>query len=84
LDNAAPPEDHRRRRRAASSPAVQIEGQIAGDELAKRVVVITQLAEELDRNTLELAMRIVPIEWWEARLGATVPSERRKAASASS
>jgi hypothetical protein len=84
LDNADPPEDHRRRRRAASSPAVQIEGQIAGDELAKRVVVITQLAEELDRNTLELAMRIVPIEWWEARLGATVPSERRKAASASS
>jgi hypothetical protein len=83
LDNSDPPEDHRRHRRAASSPAVQIEGQIAGDELAKRIVVITQLAEELDRNTLELALRIVPVEWWEGRLGATVPAERRRAADAS-
>jgi hypothetical protein len=77
LDNSDPPDDHRRQRRANSSPAVQIEGQIAGDELASRIVVITQLAEELDRTTLELALRIVPLEWWEARLGATVPAERR-------
>jgi hypothetical protein len=80
LDNADPPDDHRRQRRANSSPAVQIEGQIAGEELANRIVVITQLAEELDRATLELALRIVPVEWWEARLGATVPAERRPAA----
>ena len=60
-----------------SSPAVQIEGQIAGDELAKRIVVITQLAEELDRTTLDLALRVVSLEWWEARLGATVPSDGR-------
>jgi hypothetical protein len=72
LDNSDPPEDHRRRRRASSSPAVQVEGQIAGEELANRIVVITQLAEELDRTTLELALRIVPVEWWRARLGATV------------
>src|SRR5258708_39742757 len=39
LDNSDPPEDHRRRRRAGSSPAVQIEGQIAGKELANRIVV---------------------------------------------
>ena len=77
LDNADPPKDHRRHRRAASSPAVQIEGQIEGDELAKRIVVITQLAEELDRTTLDLALRLVPVEWWEARLGTTVPPERR-------
>jgi len=83
LDNADPPQDHRRNRRAASSPAVQIEGQVEGDALAKRIVVITQLAEELDRTTLDLALRIVPIEWWEARLGATVPSERRNAADTS-
>ena len=51
--------------------------------LAKRLVVITQLAEELDRTTLDLALRIVPVEWWEARLGATVPSERRNAADTS-
>ena len=80
LDNTDPPDDHRRRRRATSSPAVQIEGHIAGDELATRIVVITQLAEELDRNTLELAMRIVPLEWWQARLGATVPAVWRPAA----
>jgi hypothetical protein len=80
LDNSDPPEDHRRQRRASSSPAVQIEGQIAGEELANRIVVITQLAEELDRATLELALRIVPVEWWAARLGAPVPPERRPAA----
>jgi hypothetical protein len=77
LDNSDPPEDQRRQRRAHSSPAVQIEGGIAGEQLADRVVVITQLAEELDRSTLELALRIVPLEWWEARLGTTVPQERR-------
>jgi hypothetical protein len=68
LDNADPPADHRRRLRANSSPAVQIEGQV-DDELANRIVIITQLAEELDRATLELALRIVPVEWWQARLG---------------
>lgn len=73
LDNADPPQDYRRQRRASSSPAVQVEGQIAGEELAARIVVITQLAEELDRNTLDLALRIVPVEWWQTRLGATVP-----------
>jgi hypothetical protein len=77
LDNSDPPEDPRRQRRARSSPAVQIEGGIAGELLADRIVVITQLAEELDRGTLELALRIVPVEWWEHRLGATVPKERR-------
>ena len=84
LDNSDPPEDHRRRRRADSSPAVQIEGEIAGEELANRIVVITQLAEELDRATLKLALRIVPVEWWKARLGATVLPERRPAAGPSS
>jgi hypothetical protein len=77
LDNAEPPEDPRRRRRARSSPAVQIEGGIDGESLADRIVVITQLAEQLDRATLELALRIVPLEWWEQRLGFTVPDERR-------
>jgi hypothetical protein len=32
-------------------------------------VAISQLAEELDRQTLELALRIVPVQWWAARLG---------------
>jgi hypothetical protein len=80
LDNAEPPEDPRRQRRARSSPAVQIEGGIAGESLADRIVVITQLAEALDRGTLALALRIVPLEWWQQRLGATVPDERRNVA----
>jgi hypothetical protein len=35
------------------------------------LVVIAQLAEALDRGTLELALRIVPVEWWHARLGTS-------------
>ena len=66
LDSSDPPDDHRRRLRARSNPAVQVEGQITGDELADRIVVITQLAEDLDRTTLALALRIVPVEWWRA------------------
>jgi hypothetical protein len=77
LDNSDPPDDQRRQRRARSSPAVQMEGGIAGEQLADRVVVITQLAERLDRATLELALRLVPLEWWEARLGTAVPPEAR-------
>jgi len=84
LDNSDPPEDHRRHRRARSSPAVEIEGDIDGEELAKRIVVIAQLAEGLDRATLDLAMRIVPLEWWEARLGMSVPRERRTVGTPSS
>ena len=75
LDNSDPPDDSRRRRRAQSSPAVQIEGGIAGEQLADRVVVIAQLAEELDRGTLELALRIVPVAWWRARLGTADSQE---------
>ena len=41
------------------------------DRLAQRLVAITQLAEQLDRGTLELAVKIVPVAWWEARLGTT-------------
>ena len=53
LDNADPPGDAPRYRRAASSPAVQVEGQIAGEDLARRIVVIAQLAEELENRALE-------------------------------
>ena len=77
LDNADPPRDHGRQRRASSSPSVQIAGQVTGDDLGSSIVVITQLAEQLDRNTLDLALRIVPLEWWQARLGATVPLDRQ-------
>jgi hypothetical protein len=76
LDSSHPPSDARRQRRARSSPAVQIEPELGGAWLADRIVVIVQLAEELDRGTLDLALRIVPVQWWQARLGTTVQSTR--------
>lgn len=69
LDNAEPPEDPDRRRRARSSPAARVERSATEDWIAERVMVIVQLAADLDRATLEVALRIVPLEWWEERLG---------------
>jgi hypothetical protein len=62
-------EDRGRQRISQSSPAVQLVGAFDDKQLADRVVRITQLAERLDRQTLELALRIVPAEWWAARHG---------------
>jgi hypothetical protein len=73
LDSTHPPTDRRRQQRARSSPALQIEGDPGGEWLANRMVVIAQLAEELDRETLELALRIVPVDWWRERLGTAAP-----------
>jgi hypothetical protein len=74
LDNKYPPEDKRRQRRSRSSPAVQIAIEPGSQWLAERIVVITQLAENLDRGTLEVALQIVPVEWWKERLGTATPS----------
>jgi hypothetical protein len=74
FDATYPPSDIRRQRRARSSPAVEIESELGAEWLSDRIVVITQLAEELDRRTLELALRIVPVRWWEERLGTNVPT----------
>lgn len=74
LDAKYPPDDVARQWRARSSPAVQIEFQPGVNWLADRIVTTTQLAESLDRGTLELAMRLVPVQWWEARLGTAAPS----------
>jgi hypothetical protein len=64
-------EDRLRRHMARSNPAVRITGDMGDDRLAQRAVAITQLAEQLDSGTLDLAVKIVPIAWWEARLGTT-------------
>jgi hypothetical protein len=72
LDTSNPPDDRRRQRRARSSPALQIEADRGVDWIADRIVVITQLAEALDRGTLELALRVVPVAWWQARLGTAL------------
>jgi hypothetical protein len=70
LDQSEPSdEDELRRHRARSNPAVQITGDMDDGRLAQRLVAITQLAEQLDRGTLDLAVKIVPVAWWEARLG---------------
>jgi hypothetical protein len=63
--------DQLRWHRARSNPAVQITGEMDDERLAQRIVAITQLAEQLDRGTLDLAVKIVPVAWWEARLGTT-------------
>jgi hypothetical protein len=73
LDSSRPQPDLRRQRMARSSPAVQIEVEPSGEWLSDRLVVIAQLAEELDRGTLELALRVVPVEWWRDRLGTPAP-----------
>ena len=52
---------------------MQIENELSPEWLADRIVVITQLADALDRGTLELALRIVPVEWWQERLGTAHP-----------
>lgn len=74
LDNKHPPEDARRLRRSRSSPAVQIATEPGSQWLAERIAVITQLAESLDRGTLDIALQIVPVEWWKERLGTGTSS----------
>jgi hypothetical protein len=74
LDNVDPTDGDPKQRVNRTHPAVQIEGAIDDDQLVQRLVAITQFAEELDHGTLELALRLVPVEWWAARLGTTAPS----------
>ena len=68
------PPDAGARARSWSDPAFQIEGELDDCRLASRIVAITQLAADLDHTTLQLALRIVPIEWWATRLGTTAPN----------
>jgi hypothetical protein len=74
LDARYPPDDARRQRRARSSAAIQIEAGRSGDWLSDRIVVSTQLAENLDRGTVALALQVVPVQWWEERLGTSSPA----------
>ncbi len=72
LDQSEPgDEDQLRWHRARSNAAVQISGDMGDERLARRLVAIAQLAERLDGGTLDLALKIVPVAWWEARLGTT-------------
>jgi hypothetical protein len=69
LDESEPLDEHVTRPRLSRlSPATQMGGPIEDEWLRDNLVAIAQLAESLDRGSFELAMRIVPIDWWEAQL----------------
>jgi hypothetical protein len=44
-------------------------GQDDDQQLAEMLVEVAQLAEHLDELTLQVATRIVPIDWWKGRPG---------------
>jgi hypothetical protein len=69
LDESEPLEEHRSRPALSRvSPATQTSGPVEDAWLRENLVAIAQLAESLDRGSFELAMRIVPIDWWVTRL----------------
>jgi hypothetical protein len=69
LDESEPLEEHHVRPKLSRvSPATQTLGPIEDEWLCENLVAIAQLAESLDRGSFELAMRIVPLDWWTAQL----------------
>ena len=69
FDETDPLDEHLNRPRLSRlSPATQTSGPIEDEWLRDNLVAIAQLAESLDRRSFELAMRIVPPEWWAAQL----------------
>jgi hypothetical protein len=70
LDESDPLEEALSRPRLARvSPATQTyDGQIEDEWLRDNLVAIAQLAESLDQGSFELAMRIVPVDWWRSQL----------------
>ena len=76
LDESDPLEEHLSRPRLSRiSPATQASvGPIEDEWLRDNLVAIAQLAESLDRGSFELAMRIVPIDWWVTQLPDRPPT----------
>ena len=69
LDESEPLEEHLSRPRLSRiSPATQAVGPVEDEWLRDNLVAIAQLAESLDRDSFELALRIVPLDWWAAQL----------------
>ena len=69
LDESDPLEEHLNQPRLSRlSPATQASGPVEDEWLRDNLVAIAQLAESLDRSSFDLAMRIVPPEWWAAQL----------------
>src|SRR5437764_11778765 len=71
LDESEPLEEHLSRPRLSRvSPATQTGAPVEDEWLRDNLVDIAQLAESLDRGSFELAMRIVPLDWWATQLPA--------------
>ena len=70
LDESDPLEEHLSRPRLSRvSPATQAAiGPVEDEWLRDNLVAIAQLAESLDRGSFDLAMRIVPLDWWATQL----------------
>jgi hypothetical protein len=69
LDESDPLEEHLSRPRLSRvSPATRLRGRVEDEPLRDNLVAIAQLAESLDRSSFELAMRIVPLDWWVSQL----------------
>jgi len=69
LDESEPLKEHLSRPRLSRiSPATQTVGPVEDEWLRENLVAIAQLAESLDRASLELAFQIVPLDWWVTRL----------------
>jgi hypothetical protein len=69
LDESEPLEEHLSRPKLSRlSPATQASGPVEDEWLRDNLVAIAQLAESLDRRSFEIAMRIVPLDWWAAQL----------------
>jgi hypothetical protein len=69
LDESEPLEEHLGRPLLSRfSPATQAAGPVEDEWLRDNLVAIAQLAESLDRGSFELALRIVPLDWWAAQL----------------
>jgi len=69
LDEAEPLQEHLDRPRLSRvSPATQTVGPVEDEWLRENFVDIAQLAESLDRASVELAFQIVPLDWWTTRL----------------
>ena len=68
LDESEPLEEHLNQPRLSRlSLATQASGPVEDEWLRDNLVVIAQLAESLDRASLELAFQIVPLDWWASR-----------------
>jgi hypothetical protein len=75
LDESEPLQEHLTRPRLSRvSPATQTVGPVEDEWLRENLVAIAQLAESLDRASLELAFQIVPLDWWATRLPDRPPT----------